>query len=321
MFLNRHDEIVAAAVESETTLLPCLCKIVVEYAHQLLGEVSWCDKITTSAIVAPVNSKFTLAFAVSGHIMTVGACIVFPKFDMGAKIASLLALESGKFVAGTKVGAVCIWNEDATRIEKQWIADNLRIRALAELPNNLLVVGNSHGVSVWDMKTGQHVANFKATMVMAVCVLESGLIVSGCVFGNIRGLRYNAAEKKLELVFNKRVHGNGITAFADCRNGKFVSASLDKTVRVWDQSGNLINEVGRYRMETPVALAVLPDGRLAVGFSDDEVFLFDFSTWERTVTLFKHETQLADHWKKLSLSVLADGTLACANSNSVTVWQ
>lgn len=319
--MDFHDQVVAAAVGSATTLFPCLCKIVVEYAHQLSGEVSWCNEITVTAIATPMNSESTLAYAVGGRIIPVGTSFIVPGYDMGVIIVSLLALESGKFVAGTKVGAVCIWNEDATRIEKQWIADNLPIRALAELPNNLLVVGNSHGVSVWDMTTGQHVANFRATMVMAVRVLESGLIVSGCVFGNIRGLRYNAAEKKLELVFNKRVHGNGITAFADCRNGKFVSASLDKTVRLWDQNGNLINEVGRYRIETPIALAVLPDGRLAIGFSDDEVFLFDFDTWERTVTLFKHETQLADRWKKLSLSVLADGTLACANSKTITVWQ
>lgn len=79
----------------------------------------------------------------------------------------------------------------------------------------------------------------------------------------------NKYSQKILFWCDKKKHFGSkktVDLLADCRNRNFFSASQGKTVRLWDQAEILINVVGRYDKDTPVALVMLPDGRLCRWF-------------------------------------------------------
>jgi len=325
--MHRWDRLALEAMVTETKLPRCISAIVVEYAHQFVGWFVSASEVYCSAIVKPHKSLFAMAF-VSGGWLHVADKAFEPHIGIaGDEPCSLLALQNGGFVSGTKNGNIHVWNP-ATVIEKQWNAGPFVVRALAELPNNLLAVGGFTGIFVFNLATRQPVAKFNMHRVQTICVLRTGTILAGCAHGRICFLQF--ANNKLELVHEIKdlvreikTYVSGITALADCCNGKFVSASIDKRVCMWDYRGTMLNEIDMRKMSPPVALAVLPDGRLVVGCDDERVFVWDLDTWEHWLTLSTgwSNFSLLKQSQNLSLVVLADNKLVCASSSLVTVWE
>lgn len=326
--MNRWDCLALEAMVTETKLPLCIAAIVVEYAHQFAGQFVSSFRVYCSAIVKPHKSLFAMAFVAGGRVHVADKAFE-PRIGIaGDEPCSLLALHNGRFVSGTENGNIHVWNPAATVIEQQWNAGPFVVRALAELPNNLLAVGGFTGIFVFDMATCQQVAKFKMPRVQTVCVLRTGTILAGCAYGRICFLQF--ANNKLELVHEIKelvreikTYVSGITALADCCNGKFVSASIDKRVCIWDYSGTILNEIDTGKMSPPVALAVLPDGRLVVGCDDERVFVWDLDTWEHWLTLSTgwSNFSLLKQSQNLSLAILADNKLVCARSSLVTVWE
>lgn len=317
--MNRWDRLALEAMVIETKLPRSIATIVVEYAYQLMGTVVSCKRVYVSAIVKPHKSMFAMAFASGGRIHVADKCFEHPSSTSGLNLCSLLALRNGAFASGTENGNIYVWDATATRIERRWYADKSAIPALAELPDNLLATGGYPGVCVFDMVTGQRVAQLAMMRVQKVCVLRTGTILAGCAYGRIWLLRF--ANKNLEIVHDIKAHLSGITALVDCRNGKFVSASFDRRVCMWDYSGTMLNELDMGMMSAPLELAVLPDGRLVVGCNDERVFVWDLDTWKHSRTLVKGKASLLNHCRNLSLTVLADNKLVCASPSAVTVWE
>ena len=61
-------------------------------------------------------------------------------------------------------------------------------------------------------------------------------------------------------------------------------------------------------------VASLPDGRLAGGYDDGMIRIWDLASGKRVATLRGHESRVND------LAVLKDGRLAAASGHTIALW-
>ena len=62
-------------------------------------------------------------------------------------------------------------------------------------------------------------------------------------------------------------------------SGELVSASYDKTIRIWDTKTGFENVILK-NSQAALSLAVLPTGELAAGSNDNMIQIYDASNWQ-----------------------------------------
>ena len=164
-----------------------------------------------------------------------------------------------------------------------------RVTALTVLPDGRLASGSDYEILLWDAVTGAETARLKG-------------------------------------------HYNQVTALVVLPDGRLASSSYDRTVRLWDLTTG--TETARFGLQAPdegfakafpwlaggpgwgTALAVLPDGRLASGWQDGTVGLWDPATGAETTRLKAHTGSIN------VLAVLPDGRLASGSDlgSTVILW-
>jgi WD40 repeat protein len=110
-------------------------------------------------------------------------------------------------------------------------------------------------------------------------------------------------------------HRYSVNALAVLSDGRVVSGSVDKTVRVWDvESGQVLATLAGH--EGPVrAVAVLSDGRVVSGSVDKTVRIWDVESGQVLVTLEGHQGLV------LAVAVLPDGRVVSGSADrSLRVW-
>lgn len=114
-------------------------------------------------------------------------------------------------------------------------------------------------------------------------------------------------------------HADRVLALAVLADGRLVSGSADKTIRIWDPIAGV--ELARLEGHegAVTALAVLPDGRLASGdgghLGDYTVRLWDLGTGVEPTTLEGHKQEVS------ALAILPDGRLASASwDETIRIW-
>lgn len=99
------------------------------------------------------------------------------------------------------------------------------------------------------------------------------------------------------------------------RDGRLVSGSRDRTIRLWDPSGVQPPQTLEGHMDWVTSLAVLADGRLASGAGDRTIRLWDASGSRPPHTLEGHTSWVT------SLAVLPDGRLASGSGDrTIRLW-
>jgi WD40 repeat protein len=109
-------------------------------------------------------------------------------------------------------------------------------------------------------------------------------------------------------------HQGGVTAVAVLPDGRVVSGSWDKSLRVWDlESGTSVATlVGHQNWIN--AVAVLPDGRIVSGSSDNSLRVWELGS-QRSVALVGHQLRVN------AVAVLPDGCIVSGSADkTVRVW-
>jgi len=110
-------------------------------------------------------------------------------------------------------------------------------------------------------------------------------------------------------------HKGSVRALAMLPDGRVVSGSRDKTVRVWNVATGRAVATLQGHASWVNALAVLPDGRVVSGSEDETVRVWDVATG-RAVTSFQGHTSPVN-----ALAVLPDGRVVSGSSDgTVHVW-
>jgi WD40 repeat protein len=126
-------------------------------------------------------------------------------------------------------------------------------------------------------------------------------------------LRHPLQKSGLSRVFE--AHLNAVNAVAVLPDGRIVSGSADRTLRVWDvESGASVATLHGH--QGPVgAVAVLADGRIVSGARDNTLRVWSLESGTCTATFEGHKQRVN------AVAVLADGRIVSASlDNSLRVW-
>jgi cytochrome c len=178
-----------------------------------------------------------------------------------AAVAAVAMFPDGRHaVSGSDDGTVGYWDLTADRLIARWPGHQGKVAAVAVVPDGSLVAsgGWDRGLRLWDPATGDsRLFEGHSAAINAVAIASDGrLIASGDHDGHI--LLWAVPEGRLL----DAIAGNGfaVNALLFTAEGGLLSASADKTVRLWDPVTR--RELLRYEgLDEPlVSLALSHDG-------------------------------------------------------------
>ena len=196
-----------------------------------------------------------------GHEAAVAAVAVFP--------------DGRRAVSGSDDGTVGYWDLAVGRPVSRWRGHQGKVAAVAVAPDGSFVAsgGWDRGLRLWDPATGDgRLLEGHAAAINAVAIVPGGrLIASGDHDGHI--LLWTVPEGRLLDV----IAGDGfaVNALRFTAEGRLLSASADRTVRLWDVTTR--RELLRYEGsdEPLVSLALSLDGAIvAAGGAGGTIMLW-----------------------------------------------
>jgi len=192
--------------------------------------------------------------------------------------AALFLPDGRRAVSASDDGTLILWDIETAKPAARWRGHRGKVAALAVSSDGRTVASGSwdHDVRLWDVASGAssalagHGANVNAVALSP----DGAVLASGDYDGRI--LLWHVADGSLAAT----LPGDGfpINALAFAADGRLLSASSDKTVRVWDAAER--HETFHYEAhEDPVlALALASDASLvASGTSQGTVDLWQLS--------------------------------------------
>ncbi|GAA0647577.1 hypothetical protein GCM10010174_83660 [Kutzneria viridogrisea] len=225
----------------------------------------------------------------------------------------LLAASATRVVLGAGDGTVCVIDPRSGLVTGTLDGKAGRVTAMSLAGK--LITGTSDGtVRVWDLDTGQSTAR-----------LHTGGRVTAVALSADGHSAVTAAEDGTARVWNLSAmgestadrHSGQINAVAVTGQGRAITASDDKSVRIWDtRTGELLNTLEEHQ-DWVTSVAVSTDGdRAATASYDRTARVWDVRTGEQLHELVGHEDQLT------AVALTRDGTKAVTASwdRTARVW-
>lgn len=224
------------------------------------------------------------------------------------EVMALALLRDGHLISGGNDKTVRVWRQrDPGSLDSAWecvavlVKHSGSITSLVELSDGRVVSGSADNtLRVW-RRPG----------------FESG---SDCTSGLAPPLR------TCSVVLEG--HTKPITAIAVLPNGDILSASMDKTMRVWREADNSPSADSKWQCAATLivndgyatAMAVMPDGHLVCGWSCGSMRVWrydsDPASWKAQLVHGVHEMRTS------ALAVAPDGSLVTGgNRKAVRVWR
>jgi cytochrome c len=226
--------------------------------------------------------------------------------DAGVNAVAFLA-DGRRGVSASDDGTLILWDLEEGSPAARWRGHRGKVAALAVSRDGKTVAsgGWDHEVRLWDAATGaSRVLAGHAANVNSVAFSRDGVLLASADYDG-RILLWRVANGSLVAT----LPGNGfsINALAFAPNGRLLSASSDKTVRVWDAGQR--REIFRYGGREHPVLA------LALASDDRDGMLVASATSEGTVDLWR----LADGALRRSLYAARGPIWALAFSRDARV--
>jgi len=230
-------------------------------------------------------------------------------------VTALAMLPNGRLASASNDRTIRVWELRSGTETVRMGGHKKAISALTVLPPGVLVSGSDdETLRLWNPTTGEEIARLEGHKgrTFALAGLPDGRLAwAGLWKGVVRILGVATGAEVMDL----QGHWEPVQAFAILPDGRLVSASSDKTIRVWDTSNGV--EVSRLEGHTRkvYALAVLPNGLLASGSDDNTIRIWDLVAGIEIGRLEGHTGQVN------ALAALADNQLASgSNDLTVRVW-
>ncbi|MBS0647678.1 MAG: hypothetical protein JSS10_00465 [Verrucomicrobia bacterium] len=253
---------------------------------------------------------------------------------------SVLTTYEYLMASGSQDGTIKIWNTLTQRLYCTLKTDSVAISALIFLNNKWLISSSKNGkIQLWDLSkqkcTHTQVQAPSSVNALLVCH-KNKMLISGSATGNISiweidlELEVGRIMTKRTLKKDQEGHSDSVNALAFLPDGKIVSASSDKTLKIWD---SLVSQcLDTYKTDSEIIDLCCPSSDvLCIKTKNNEIKICKISDLDPL--LFKMSfLQSKDPWKHLSrlasanshtnFMFLADGMLGswCATKKRINVW-
>ena len=227
------------------------------------------------------------------------------------KIDALCVLADGRLASGSADETIRLWDA-ATAFDIFPGGREVRaVLALCLLPSGL-IFGSRMGKSVFvcDFATGQEKDRFFSPTVCSICLLKDGRVALGDGIGGIKLLDVQNYRESWHIELGTR-----IGALCTLADGRLASASLDRTIWVWDVETGVETACLKGHTGPVSALCQLSDGRLASGSRDRTIRLWAAATGVERARLEGHTGAVN------ALCPLPDGRLASGSDDgTIRLW-
>lgn len=243
-------------------------------------------------------------------------------------VFSIIQLSDGRLCTGSLDKTIKIWNLMTGVVEKTFIGHEDAVTWIVELPDKSICSSSADKtVKIWDLhgEVKESIVMHTAT-VKCVIVLKNGWLC--CATEEIIKL-YNLQLHQIEKTLEG--HSLDINAVIQLEDGRIVSGSSDKFIRVWSiESG--AHEA--YKAPTTVlAIVELRNGKLSCCLFNKTIQIWNLATGMPEITLegiplaiFAIQCsydQLGNTGQVMTAKLLHDGKLCTGSSNpesAIKVW-
>lgn len=237
-------------------------------------------------------SNYTIRSILRGHLTQVSCMISFQEM-----IAS-----------GDVDGEVRIWNNkgDCEAI----FTTHSTIFSLAFLKDRRLAIGNEVGdvyIYIWDYIKDKYVTliGHQNTVTVIQCTFDKIITASWDGTLKIWNLKHNSLERTLDDI-------NGGILSLKLLGDTIISESSD--IYVWNLRGDILRVLENTNMIYKIL--ILPDNRIAVGYSDGSIRIWNSVADIPDLILKSHEEAIID------ILLTKEGWLiSCDSSGSIKMWQ
>ena len=226
------------------------------------------------------------------------------------------------YLASTSHEIIKIWDTNTGNVMRTLEGHKYDVMCLVVLKNGYLASGDEDDdgkIKIWDTTTGNEIQTLEGHTDWVTClvVLPNGFLASGSCDDTIKIWDTNNGKETRTLEGHKYT----FCSLAVLPNGYLASGSSED-IKIWDtNTGDEIRTLTYLASDSPkeiseeyprdvFCLAVLPDGRLASGYYDDRIKIWDTKTGKELMPLTGHEGAV---W---SLVILPNGQLASASMDA-----
>jgi WD40 repeat protein len=196
------------------------------------------------------------------------------------EVLALAVLPDGRLATGSRDGTVCVWDLYKNESPLTLQGHSEGVNALAVLPDGRLVSSSAGGmVRVWNLHKNESLSFWgEEWRVSALAVLPDGRLVSGGRDGTVRVWDLHKNES-----LTLQGHKDCVLALADIKHRAATALEerqqedhylLDR-IRQSHRAALALQELLQGYEDCGLAMAVLPDGRLAAGSRDGTVCVWD----------------------------------------------
>jgi WD40 repeat protein len=210
------------------------------------------------------------------HSEPLNVAVVIPLLGQSDGFQSVAYSNDGAWIAsGGGDGTVAIWELKTGRIIRRFSGDTKSAVTVTISPDKKFVASISRSIRIWEISSGKLVREFAnlATNQMAMSPDWRWMAVDSSIFQGTKLLQVIKVADSVDGRVTKTLigHTGDINKIAYSKDGRLiVSASDDKTVRLWEaQTGNLIRAFSGHQGAV-TAVAISSDGQRVVSGSKDK---------------------------------------------------
>jgi WD40 repeat protein len=294
--------------------------------HSLLQPTGRSLRLSTGQQATLVGGGFSLALLPDGRIASGCKDGTVQVWDIerpaeplvfsvhSAKVTALAVLNDGRLASAGSDATVCVWDLTGLAEPVTFAAQSFVASALAALPDGRVAAGYGDGaILLWNPKRPDapviRLGHEEDDEITQLRVLPDGRLLSLCRNGHLR--LWDPEEQDDPLLIGD---GSWGTAMAVLPDGRIAWAS-GSGLALWGLDQPIEQHFFDEHVHGMSASVGLPDGRIAMGFSDGTLRLWDPVRPALLVALGRHAGSVAD------VVVLPDGRIAsAARDGTVRLW-
>jgi WD40 repeat protein len=223
-------------------------------------------------------------------------------------IWSVIQLSDGTLVSASSDSTIRLWNIETGECTKVHTGHTNDVKCVIQLANGTIASGSSDKrIRIWNRE--QEIKTIQAgTWVQCLLEVEDGTLVSGddkmITFWNVRG------GEKIKTLTG---HTSAVRSLIQLKDGRLVSVSDDKTIRIW--KNDKCEKVLEGHTHWVYKVIELTDGQLASCSQDNTIRLWNINTGECQV-LTGHTDKV---WSvvQISSNTIISGSL----DKTIRVWK